>query len=508
MKKSLLTIFAALAFVLGNAQMAPNSYCPDFTGTDLDGNEWNLYDLLDSGKPVIIEVSAAWCAPCWAYHQTHALKNFYTQYGPDGTDEAMVIFIEGESTNTEAQLHAAANTNQYATHSQGDWVTGTPFPIIDDAAIANTLQIGYFPTIYLVCPDRVINEVGQLTTAEAYAAVSNVNCSAATQAVDPRFLSVTGVNANCTEPTAGVNITLQNKGTEPLTSATISITGANSPVTYDWTGNLATYEIANITIPGITTNGQTTVTVAVTSADDNTQNSTTQLAVNSSIAESSTHIRVEFRNDPWPEENSWKIRNSSGTIVASSPTFPAQPSGSTLQTFNYWVPSTGCYTFEFADEYSDGLNGTYWGSGANYYNGSLNVYSVDANGTTTLLYSNDGTEVMNDATLGSAPASEYAPFNANTVVSTEEINTTSTSFNVYPNPTSGIINLNYSLSYDAEVFVDVINSVGVRVKSERLGSQKHGTYNTPIDLSSLAAGIYMLNLNADGIINTVRVIVK
>lgn len=506
MKKILLSTMAMLAFAVSYAQLPNNSICPDFTGTDLDGVEWNLYSLLDAGKPVIIEVSAAWCAPCWEYHQSHNLKNFYEQYGPEGTNEAMVIFIEGEAQNTTAQLHGPAGGSG-AMLTQGDWVTGTPFPIIDDASIGDLLEIGYFPTIYLICPDRIVTEIGQVTTAEAYAAVTDANCSLATETIDPRFLSLSTTAADCQNETASIFVNMQNKGTEALTAATITVTGAGTPIVYDWTGNLATYETAEVEITGIEADPAVTVSVAVTSTDNVPANSTGELEVSTEMTEATTHIRMVFTNDPWPSENTWKIKNASGTTVYTSPAFTdSNPPVQTTTTYNTWVPSTGCYTFEFTDAYGDGLNGSLWGTGANYFDGSLMIYSVDANGNTTLLYGNDGSEPMGEEAQVSV--THYTPFMSNSVVSTEEINTISSAFNVYPNPASGLVNLNYTLTRDSDVLVDVINSVGVRVMSEKLGSQKHGTYNTAFDLSSLAAGVYMVNLNADGVISTVRVIVK
>ncbi len=504
MKKSLLTFGALFAFAFGYAQLPNNSICPDFTGTDLNGNTWNLYEILDSGKPVIIEVSAAWCGPCWSYHSSHNLKNFYEQYGPDGTDEAMVLFIEGEGSNTLAQLQGTTTNNQNSGYTRGDWITGTPFPIIDDASIANILQISYFPTIYLVCPDRIVTEIGQVTTAQAYTAVSNANCTPASVEIDPRFVEATGVNATCSNPTAGINILMQNKGTTPLTSATIQVSGGGiTPITQEWTGNLATYETTTITITGIETNGLVNANVTVTSTDNNPDNSTAIVPVNSFISETSTQIRVVFTNDPWPEENSWRIKNSSGTVVASSPSFSANPGSATTNTYNYWVPSTGCYTFEFRDAYGDGLNGGAYTGG---WNGNINVYSVEADGSTSLIYNNPGTSPM--GTTAGTPVIEKTPFQATSVVGVNELSSETSVFGIYPNPTSGQVNLNYTLTHDASVTVDVINSVGTRVMSEKLGSQKFGTYSTPLDLSSLAAGVYMVNLNADGVLGTVRVVIK
>ena len=62
MKKLLFSLSLCLGFLgSSNAQMPDGTYCPDFTGTDLNGNVHNLYTYLDAGYTVVVDVSATWC---------------------------------------------------------------------------------------------------------------------------------------------------------------------------------------------------------------------------------------------------------------------------------------------------------------------------------------------------------------------------------------------------------------------------------------------------------------
>jgi serine/threonine protein kinase HipA of HipAB toxin-antitoxin module len=55
MKQPLLLFTALLLATVSSAQLPDGSIAPDFTATDIDGVEHNLYDLLDEGKKVILE---------------------------------------------------------------------------------------------------------------------------------------------------------------------------------------------------------------------------------------------------------------------------------------------------------------------------------------------------------------------------------------------------------------------------------------------------------------------
>lgn len=228
------------------AQLAPYSFAPDFTGTDINGVEHNLQSYLDSGKTVIIDISATWCGPCWNFHQSGTLEEVYNTYGPDGTDEMMVFFIEGDSTTTNADLNAPG------ANSQGDWVTGTPYPIIDDANIADSYATAYFPTVYIVCPSGIVWECGQSPdgvnywTAEQLHELRN-ECPSAVVNTDASILQTNlPATSACGAGALGQitpEVFIMNLGTtDTLTSAVVNTYKNGTLVnTNNWTGSLLTY---------------------------------------------------------------------------------------------------------------------------------------------------------------------------------------------------------------------------------------------------------------------------
>jgi cytochrome oxidase Cu insertion factor (SCO1/SenC/PrrC family) len=151
------TVFLSSISAVG--QIPDGSTAPDFTLTDYYGTTHNLYEYLDAGKTVFVEIFAAHCPTCWAYHQTHRLKNIYEQYGPDGTDELMVLALEYDQYNDS--LAFTGNHEPWVT--AGDWLTGTPYPIFNvedpDRGVFTDYNVTYYPVIYKICPDRILEMV-------------------------------------------------------------------------------------------------------------------------------------------------------------------------------------------------------------------------------------------------------------------------------------------------------------------------------------------------------------
>jgi hypothetical protein len=164
MKKNLLLtlLFGFLGWHVAHAELPNGSTAEDWTLTDLNGNSHNLYSYLDNDQPVVIDFSATWCGPCWSYHNSGVLEDLYTDFGPGGTNEIQVFFIEPDlSTNVDCLYGLPTCVGG----TYGDWTLGTDYPIIELTSstiyVKNDYNVNYYPTLYAISPDRRTWEVGQ-----------------------------------------------------------------------------------------------------------------------------------------------------------------------------------------------------------------------------------------------------------------------------------------------------------------------------------------------------------
>ena len=227
MKKQLLHLmFAMMGFTSVYAQIPDGSIAPNFTATDLNGVSHNLYNLLDSGYTVFMDISATWCGPCWNYHNSGALEQLYNEYGPNGTNEVRVFFMEGDASTN---LNCLYGTSGCVGGTQGNWVAGTPYPIVhtQGPSIASSYQISYYPTIFCICPyDRKVYEAGQLSAGGHYDFHLS-HCGPPALLIDE---SVTHVKCFGTN-TGAINITPS---------------GGVPPYTYIWSNGATTQDLSNI----------------------------------------------------------------------------------------------------------------------------------------------------------------------------------------------------------------------------------------------------------------------
>jgi len=152
-------IFILLLNINANAQLANGSVAPDFTLVDYYGTTHNLYSYLNNGKTVFLEMFAAHCPVCWGYHQTHTMKNMYNNYGPNGTNEIMVLALEYDQWNDSNAF--MGNGPSWVT--QGNWLSGTPFPIFDvedpNRGVFADYNVNFYPVVYKICPNKIVERV-------------------------------------------------------------------------------------------------------------------------------------------------------------------------------------------------------------------------------------------------------------------------------------------------------------------------------------------------------------
>ena len=486
--KQFFSLLAAASISLGAFAQLPNgSIAPDFTATDINGVQHNLYSLLDSGYSVILDFSATWCGPCWGYHEEGTLEAVHETYGMAGSDEVRVLYLESDDLNT-----GLADLEGTGPNTQGDWVTGTEYPIIDNAgSIADSYGITGYPTILTVCPNRILTESGPATASQHASVFQADLCQPATQPNDGFLVSYTGEYLACGATPATLSVNLMNMGTAPLTACTITAYDGSTPVGSDnWTGALATYETENVTVTTAVISEDTNFDIQITSTDDNVNNNTVSATVYKPM-ESTNNVRFSLLLDSYPQEVQWALFDENDQIVEQAGPYAADDAN---QEFVYpWTLDLGCYTFVILDDYGDGLHGS-WFDGS----GPDGNFSIDAM---------DGSSVVSNLYAYSSP-DEYAElavaFEVTSVSSVEETLEIS-DVALFPNPTSGISNIQFTSAAAAKASLEVTNLLGERVIVEDFGMLAAGTHRMELNLTGFEAGVYLVNVNAGGNVTTLRV---
>ncbi|WP_420571380.1 S8 family serine peptidase [Kordia sp.] len=189
---------------------------------------------------------------------------------------------------------------------------------------------------------------------------------------------------------------------------------------------------------------------------------------------SCSNVSLSITFDNYPEETSWQITNSGGTVVASGGTYASQADGSTLN-IDVGCLDDGCYDFTINDTYGDGICCSF------------------GNGSFTLTNNDTGATLASGGSFASSDTTNFCLTASSTTATTDYVttadNTLSSSFEVqiYPNPVKGGI-LNVRTTQDNASYT-IMNMVGQQVGKGNITS---GT----IDVQKLRAGVYMIQINA------------
>ncbi|MCB0569915.1 MAG: redoxin domain-containing protein [Phaeodactylibacter sp.] len=472
MKHPYLTLVFALLLTLPlHAQMEVGQWAPPFTLTDINGNQQRLYDFLAEGKPVIIDLAAAWCPPCWAEHESGILKEIWEQYGPDGTDEVMILFIEADPTTDHEQLIGVSGS------TMGNWVEGTPYPIIDvpDYGIPRAYRLQVYPTILLICPDMRV-KVPQMWTGPAnwtkeYLMSELMACgSVSPPATDAGLFSYDFNKSDCY--LGAINVGLFNSGSNPLTSAEVLVKRNGEQVSsFSWTGELAFGEEASIAITDIPLDaGENDFTVELASEDDDNTNNAIEIPF-IKAPQSSRNLTVYVQTDENTEaENTrWHIEDENGAIVAESGPLANLDYSETAVT----LEADGCYTMVMADDGGDGLTG-----------GGF------------ILVSDDNENLVFEGSTFGIRDEIRSLFLAQATSQAREL-TGAVSASVFPNPALGQISVKLELDESSAVSMEWLSVTGESLGVQDFGQLPAGLHNLQLSTAALQPGIYYLAVHSD-----------
>jgi len=406
MKKVLQSVAVALTLMFAtnaHAQLPNNgiypgglmldSYQPSagYSGNLIyDMGTWDIDSILDSGTPVILDLFASWCGPCWSYHTGGTLEGLYDNKGWGGTGEVAIFGVESDASTAATKLEGG---------DQGDWINNTKYPMVNHNTIANMFNLAYYPTIVMICPDRTVSEVGQ-TTENGFITAMN-NCAApATATNDPRMLSVDPITvAICQQTTAdiSINVTVQNYSTASISGAyDFEVLDASNNVVASSTANLnlAPYAVQNVNIGTITANiGSSNYTSKITTNNDNLSNDSQNIAVtvnDATVLEITPdkNVRIELSMDAYASEVGFALREGVPTGDASSEWSSAN-SGNSIAYLSqgslsngtssfgqdYTINNYGCHFFVTYDDYGDGITYQYPNGEARLISNTTDVIS-------------------------------------------------------------------------------------------------------------------------------------
>lgn len=287
--------------------------------------------------------------------------------------------------------------------------------------------------------------------------IENINMPALNPRVDG--LSYTEILDCSTD--ARVSASVTNVGSDAITSLTFQYSVANgTPMTFDWTGNIASMDNTSIELPTLTvaTNTNQVIKAKIVSANGQAFESTeASLTIKKSVVSGDGPMVLKIKTDTYASETSYKLYGPNNNVIQQSSSF----TNSTVHTFDLNFPSPGCYRLQVKDSYGDGISG-----------GFVRIFAADG---TTQLFNATGTSFSSEL---------------NVMISVETVDIDDETFQdmlIFPNPATNFVNIQGTANIQQ---VELFNLEGQRVAAE------YGDVRT-LSLEGLASGMYIMKVTSD-----------
>jgi len=284
----------------------------------------------------------------------------------------------------------------------------------------------------------------------------------------------------CGYPQLTPTITVKNASDFVVTSVTASYTCGDLSAEKTFEVSIAAGATTNLEFDPVTIpEGEGTISFVVTSVNGGENQTQTPKTANFNVkSHSGEGFRLSLTADYNGTETSWDIRDANNNIIYSGNA--GEYTGS--PNITDFCLGAGCYTFNLRDRGGNGLNGFYgW-----FYMGDATFTNLNTNET---LLSVDGSESFSTKTVNFC----VEDLTENTI----EI---ASKMSIYPNPTSGMLNITSNEEIDS---VEIFNSIGNTVVSSKVVGN-----SSAIDMSNLPNGMYFVRVSTANGIETVKVVLE
>lgn len=278
-------------------------------------------------------------------------------------------------------------------------------------------------------------------------------------------ISISNVNTllcdNIIEPILVIN----NLGSETLVSLDVTHQlDDGTPVLIEWTGSLETGEVDEIILDPITITQAGTLLASAENPngepDEFPANNEATVSFDAPDTFDTQEVELTIQFDSYPEETTWEFTNSAGTVLSSGGPYAGQAGQTFEETIT--LPGDDCYTFTIFDIYGDGICCA-WGSGS---------YTLETS---------DGTTIAQGGDFGGEESTLFSNFQ---ILNLND-NSFSTELDLYPNPTTGTVNISNTKGTDLNY--EVYNVLGQIIST---GNNQNTLFS--IDLSNANSGLYFV----------------
>ena len=286
--------------------------------------------------------------------------------------------------------------------------------------------------------------------------------------LDAEILDVMDVTSYNCSGVVTPTVVIRNNGSTDLSSFTLHYSvNDGDEQTYEWSGDLAFLETATIQLSTLDFTVQDTNHLVIscdspngTSDDYPSNNTSTKTMYEAKLI--SGNIILALILDDHPEETTWEIYNSNGDVVQQGG--PYDTPGQLIIPIE--LDYGDCYQFVIHDA---------GGNGTDYY---------------ALVYGGNNI-IFDGSDFGSIDKNEFEYF----FVGIEEPGQIS-DVNVYPNPATDKVNVEFNLSEYSPVEVSMTDMVGKRIYHEKLENASPGPKHFEVVTNDLLPGMYLLKVDA------------